>query len=90
MKAVLLYTSAPDVLERAAPHYEAHVARLTEFHERGELLMVGVFGDPQREGSMSVFTTREAAQRFVDGDPFLLNGVIASYELRDWNETLTP
>jgi uncharacterized protein len=85
MKAVVLYTSADNVAQRAPAHFPAHKARLDEFQARGELLMVGVFGDPQEQGSMAIFTTREAAEAFVREDPFLLNGVIAGYEIRDWN-----
>jgi uncharacterized protein YciI len=61
-----------------------------EFHARGDLLLVGTFADPQADGSMSVFRTREAAQEFVDGDPFVREGVVASYEIREWNEVLMP
>ncbi|HYY04955.1 MAG TPA: hypothetical protein VE997_00155 [Candidatus Limnocylindria bacterium] len=32
----------------------------------GALLMVGTFGDPQAEGSMAIFSSREAAEEFVD------------------------
>jgi uncharacterized protein YciI len=35
---------------------------------------------------MAIFTTREAAQEFVDGDPFVLNGVVASWQLREWDD----
>lgn len=90
MKYVVLYTSADNVLTRAAEHFPAHKARLDEFHARGELLMVGAFGDPEREGSMAIFRTREGAAQFVAGDPFVLNGVVKEYEIRDWHETLTP
>lgn len=85
MKAVILYTSAPDVLETAPIHFPAHKARLDEFAARGELLMVGTFGDPVNQGSMAIFTDRAAAEAFVEGDPFVLHGVVASYEIRDWN-----
>jgi hypothetical protein len=37
-----------------------------------------------------VFTSREAAEEFVAGDPFVLGGVVASHELRPWNEVLVP
>ncbi|MGI5239541.1 YciI family protein [Dactylosporangium sp. CA-139066] len=90
MKYVVLYTSAEDVASRAPAHFPAHRARLDEYHARGDLLLVGTFGDPQKEGSMAIFRTREAAESFVAGDPFVLNGVVASYEIRDWNETLAP
>lgn len=82
----MFYESAPYVATRAAPHFAAHVERLNEFHDRGVLLMVGTFGDPQNEGSMAVFTTREAVEEFVAGDPFVRNGVVANWYVREWNE----
>ena len=89
MKHVLFYEPAPDVLVRAPEHFPAHKARLDEFHARGELLMVGTFGDPAREGSMAVFTTREALDEFVAGDPFVRNGVVRAWHARAWDEVLT-
>jgi uncharacterized protein len=85
MKAVLLYTPADDVLARAPAHFPAHLARLDEFEAAGTLLLVGTFGDPQAQGSMAIFTTREAAEAFVAGDPFVHEGVVRSYEIRDWD-----
>jgi len=89
MKYVLFYESADDVASNAAPHFPAHKRRLNEFHERGELLMVGTFGDPQTQGSMSVFRSREAAEEFAEGDPFVLNGVVRDWEVWDWDEVLS-
>jgi uncharacterized protein YciI len=89
MKYVLLYESADDVASKAPAQFPAHKARLDEFHARGDLLMVGTFGDPQTQGSMAIFRTREAAEEFAREDPFVLNGVVARYEIRDWNEVLT-
>ena len=90
MRYVVLYTSAPNVMEKAPAHYPAHSARVDEFHARGDLLQVGLFGDPQHQGSMAVFRTREAAEEFVTGDPFVLEGVVAEHELREWDEILIP
>jgi uncharacterized protein YciI len=89
VKYVLLYESADDVLARAPAHFPAHSARVDEFHSRGSLLMVGTFADPQEQGSMAIFTTREAAEEFVAGDPFVLNGVVRRWEVREWDEVLT-
>jgi uncharacterized protein len=83
---VMLYTSAPDVASKAPAHFPAHLERLNAFHERGDLLLVGTFGDPQEQGSMAIFSTRDAAEEFVAGDPFVVNGVVASWEVRQWNE----
>jgi uncharacterized protein YciI len=89
LKYVVFYEPSDDVLTTAPAHMPAHRARLEEFHRRGTLLMVGTFGNPATEGSMAVFTTRESAEEFVAGDPFVLNGVIRGWQLREWNEIFT-
>ena len=88
MKYVLLYESADDVMSKAPLHFEAHVAWAGEFAERGELLQFGTFEDPQAHGSMAVFTSREAAEAFVEGDPFVRNGVVRRSEIRGWDDVL--
>jgi uncharacterized protein YciI len=90
MKYVLLYESADDILSKAPAHFPAHSARLEEFDGRGTLLMVGPFGNPQEQGSMAIFTSREAAEEFVAGDPFVENGVVRAWEIREWDEALVP
>ena len=87
MKAVVLYQSAKDVLEKARLHFPAHKARLDAFHARGDLIAVGPWADP-REGAMAVFRSRAAAEEFIREDPFVLNGVVVSHQIKDWNETL--
>jgi uncharacterized protein YciI len=89
-KVVVLYESAENVLETAPIHFPAHAERLQAFHADGRVLMAGAFGDPQREGSMATFSSREAAEDFVEDDPFVLNGVVRGYEIREWNEGLAP
>jgi uncharacterized protein YciI len=37
---------------------------------------------------MGIFTTRDAAEEFVNGDPFLIHGVIRSWQIKEWNEVL--
>lgn len=88
MKYVVFYDSADDVAAKAPAHYPAHRARLDEFHTRGTLLMVGTFANAQEDGSMAVFTTSEAAEAFVRGDPFVLNSVVRAWRIREWNEIL--
>jgi len=87
MKVVMLYEVAADGMAKAQTNYLAHRARLNEFHARGVLLMAGPYANP-REGAMGVFTSREAAEEFIHGDPFVLNGVVAKWSLREWNEVL--
>jgi uncharacterized protein len=88
MKYVLFYEPADDVMTKAPAHFPAHEQRLEQFHAAGTLLMVGAFENPQ-DGSMAVFTTREAAEEFAGDDPFVLNGVIRSWRVLGWDEAYT-
>ena len=74
----------------APAHGLAHRARWAEFVGRGELLMIGPFAHAQEDGAMAVFTTREAAEEFVRGDPFVRHGVVSKWTVLDWNEALVP
>lgn len=85
MKYVLFYESADNVAAKAPAQFPAHKVRYEDFHARGDLLMLGTFGDPQREGSMAIFRSREAAEEFATGDPFALNGVVQRWQVREWN-----
>jgi hypothetical protein len=78
------------VAARASAYIAEHRARWGEFGRRGELLMIGPFANAQEEGSMGIFTTREAAEEFVRGDPFVLNGIVRNWYIRDWHEALVP
>jgi uncharacterized protein len=50
--------------------------------------MTGAFSNPQEEGAMTVFTTRAAAEEFAANDPFVVNGVVARWHVREWDEGL--
>lgn len=90
MKYVLFYESAEDVAAKAPAQFAAHRARIDEFQARGELLMVGTFANPQEEGAMAIFSSREAAEEFATGDPFVVNGVVRAWQIRGWNGILVP
>lgn len=83
---VLFYDAADNVLDRAAPHIPAHSARLAAFHAAGALLMGGAFANIQDHGAMMIFTTRQAAEEFAAGDPFVLHGVVRAWHIQEWNE----
>jgi len=85
LRDVLFYESGD--LSRAAENFPAHQARYTEFMRRGELLALGPFTDGS--GSIAVFATREAAEEFASDDPFVVQGVVKSWLIREWREA-TP
>jgi uncharacterized protein YciI len=37
---------------------------------------------------MAVLTTREAAEAFAEGDPFVTEGVVGGWSIREWMEAL--
>jgi len=87
MKYVLFYESADDVADKAPVHFAAHQARWDEFREAGSLLLIGPFTD--LSGAMGVFTSRASAEEFVAGDPFMLNGVMKDWYIREWMEAIS-
>jgi uncharacterized protein YciI len=89
-KYVLFYKSADDVAAKAPLHFAAHSALGQAFHERGSLVAYGPFGNPQEEGSMAVFSSRETAEDFARNDPFVLNGVVRDWHIREWDESFLP
>ncbi|HVE54392.1 MAG TPA: YciI family protein, partial [Ramlibacter sp.] len=87
LKTLMFYELAADSMAKVHEHYPAHAARLREFHARGVLLMAGPYGNPP-VGALSVFTTRQAAEEFAAGDPFVVHGIVARSTIQDWDEGL--
>lgn len=89
MYAVSFYDPDPDTtperFQRIIETYPRHKAYLDAFAHGGEVLMIGTFGDPKTQGSMAVFRTREAAERFRDGDPFYTEGLVYRSRILDWD-----
>jgi uncharacterized protein len=88
VKYVLFYEPGDGAAALARVHFAAHRARWQEFAENGLLLAIGPFTDGT--GAMGVFVTQAAAEEFAEGDPFVLNRVIRSWTIREWNEALLP
>ena len=84
MKIVMFYEMAPGAMSRLMNHFPAHRARLDEFHARGVLLAAGPLGNPP-QSAMGIFTTKEAAEEFIKGDPFVTNGLVGSWRVVEWN-----
>ena len=90
MKYVLMYESTPDFLQKVLTHIAAHRELWRVFHADNRLLLVGPFTDAPAGGAMGVFSTRAAAEEFVRDDPFVTNGIVARWTIREWHEVLMP
>ena len=85
MKAVVIGEGSGATMEAIMAVYPRHKVVVDAFKARGEVIGIGPFGD---RGNMGIFRTRAAAEEFVKQDPFVLEGLVKSYVIRDWNDTM--
>jgi uncharacterized protein len=81
-----LYGSLEEAIAKAPDVIAAHRARSKELHAGGTLLMAGAFLNNPLEAlrTMAVCTTREAAEEYARGDPFVLNGMVSKWYILEW------
>jgi uncharacterized protein len=80
----VIYDYVPNVVELRAPHREAHLAWLAEWHADGRLLAAGVLGDPP-VGALFVLRSDADAQAMIDGDPYIAAGIVTSTRVLPWS-----
>jgi len=85
MKAVIIGEPSGASREAIMAVYPRHKAVVDAFKARGEVIGIGPFADL---GNMGIFRTGEAAEEFAKQDPFILEGLIKSFVIRDWNDTM--
>ncbi len=87
MKAVVIGEASGASMEEIMKVYPRHKAVVDEFIARGVVIGIGPFSD---RGNMAIFKTRAAAEEFTKQDPFILEGLVKSFRIRDWNDSLIP
>jgi uncharacterized protein YciI len=87
MKTVVIGESSGATMEAIMAVYPRHKAIVDKYVERGDVIGIGPFDD---RGNMAIFKTRSAAEQFVKEDPFILEGLVKSFVIRDWNDSLLP
>jgi uncharacterized protein YciI len=85
MKFVVIGESSGATMEQVMAVYPRHKAFADRLIARGDVIGMGPFAD---RGNMAIFRSREAAAEFVKNDPFILEGLVKSYVIRDWNDTM--
>ncbi len=80
------YESFAEAQEQAPEDIAAHVARSREMHGRGLVVMAGAFLDRPDEplSTMAVCASREAAEEYVRGDPFVVKRKVSGWHIREW------
>jgi uncharacterized protein YciI len=67
--------------------YPRHKAFADVFVARGDVIGIGPFVDG-KGGNMAIFRSRAAAEEFAKNDPFMLEGLVASYDIREWGDQM--
>ena len=87
MKAVVIGESSGATMDTIMSVYPRHKIIIDKYINRGEIIGVGPFANG---GNMAIFKTREAAEEFVKEDPFIIEGLVKSFVIRDWNDAMLP
>ncbi|MES2332117.1 MAG: YciI family protein [Bacteroidota bacterium] len=87
MKTVVIGEPSGATIELIMEVYPRHKQVVDKYKERGEVIGIGPFTD---RGNMAIFKTRAAAEQFVLEDPFILEGLVKSFIIRDWMDNLIP
>lgn len=88
MKAVVFYEhNTEKTMDEFMAVFPRHETFEAEFLKSGKVLGTGAFAK-EGEGAMAIFINKEAAEEFVNGDPFVQEGLIAKVTIREWNDEL--
>lgn len=82
---MLTYLLAPDYTEKRGEFREEHLALADKFFKKGVLLMGGALSRPT-DKAVLIFRSQgvDDAEEFVKTDPYVKNGLVKSWELREW------
>ncbi len=85
MKAVVIGEPSGATMDRIMAVYPRHKLVVDRFIARGDVIGIGPFAD---RGNMAIFRTRAAAEEFAREDPFILEGLVKSHVIRDWDDAM--
>ena len=88
MKTIIIGEGAGVSLDQIMSVYPRHKIVADKFIQSGDIIGIGPFAD--KGGNMAIFKTRQAAEQFVKEDPFILEGIIKSFVIKDWDDNLIP
>lgn len=85
MHYLLFYEVVDDYVTRRAPFRSAHLALAREAVARGELVLGGAFANPP-DGAVLLFrgSSPAVAEAFARQDPYVTNGLVARWYVREW------
>jgi uncharacterized protein YciI len=87
MKAVVIGESSGANREAIMAVYPRHKAVVDKFIARDVVIGIGPFTDG---GNMAIFKTWREAEAFSKEDPFILEGIVKSFVIKEWRDSLLP
>ena len=85
MKAVVIGAPSGVSIDAIMAVYPRHKVVVDKYISMGVVIGIGPFSDL---GNMAIFRTREAAEQFAKEDPFILEGIVKSVVIKDWQDKL--
>ena len=79
---ILEYVYVDDVENARVPHRLAHIKLAREMKAAGKILMGGAHQD--LKGAHIIFLDEESLDKFVERDPYVLEGVVTSFTKKEW------
>jgi len=83
-KYVLTGTYCADVLEKRAPHRQAHLDRLAQLKVAGKVVTIGPTKDLTKVFGVYDVESEAEVRRLVEEDPYWQHGIWTSYEVHEW------
>jgi uncharacterized protein YciI len=82
---LLTYDYVENIVERRAPHREAHLAHAGAWKDRGAIVLGGAVGDPPH-GALLVFRVDDPQEvrAFAEADPYVHAGLVADWRVEPW------
>ena len=87
MKTVVIGESSGASRDKIMAVYPRHKAVVEKFIARGVVVGIGPFAEG---GNMAIFKTRAEAEAFSKEDPFILEGLVKSFVIKDWGDSMLP
>ena len=91
MHYLLIYDVVDDYVTRRAPLRTAHLAHARASVDRGELVLGGALANPP-DAAILLFRgdSPAAAEAFARADPYVTNGVVTQWRVREWTTVVGP
>ena len=81
----LFYNYVDDYMTRRGQFREEHLKLANASNQRGEMILAGAFSDPP-DKALLIFHVADKSiiEDFIKKDPYVNNGLVTKWEIREW------